>query len=100
MTIDEDEDPEEGLDNIESTAGKIAYTAIHHISKRLGHEEDVIDVPQPEQSDFDTNIKYPIDGARNFLNYMSFAYDFIYEFLNFALDMDINTYVNACDQSI
>ena len=35
MTIDEDEDPEEGLDNIESTAGKIAYTAIHHISKRL-----------------------------------------------------------------
>lgn len=48
MKIDEDEDPEEGLDNIESTAGKIAYTAIHHISKRLGHEEDVIDVPQPE----------------------------------------------------
>ena len=45
MTIDEDENPEEGLDNIKSTAGKIAYTAIHHISKRLGHEEDVIDVP-------------------------------------------------------
>ena len=99
MTIDEDEDPELGVNNIETVGGKLAYQAIHHISKRLGHEV-VIDVPQPERSDFDTDIKYPMNASRDFLSYMSFAYNFMYEFLNFALNMDIHTYVNACDQSI
>ena len=65
MTIDENEDPEEEIDNINSVGGKFAYSAINHISKRLGHEI-VIDVPQPERSDFDTDIKYPYKATRTF----------------------------------
>ena len=93
-TIDEGEDPAVEMDSIGSTVGKLAYSAVALFDKRLKHE-----VPDPEPADFDTDIAYPFE-TRTFLNYMAFAYDFFYEFLNFAMDMPNDTYLNACDQSI
>ena len=89
--IDEDEDPDVAINNIGSTAGKLAYSAISFFDKRLGHE-----IPTPEKSDFDTNIEYPFE-SRTFWSYVIFAYDFFYEFFNFSLNMPSDTYLNSCD---
>ena len=93
-SIDKGEDPDVEVNNIGSLPGKVAYSTVAFIEKRLKHE-----VPVVEPADFDTDIKYPFE-RRTFENYMTFAWDFFFEFFNFALDMDNDTYLNSCDQSI
>ena len=97
-TIDQGEDPAVAMDSIGSTAGKLAYTAVALFDKRLKHEVPEPD-PDPERSDFDTDIAPPFE-TRTVLNYIGFAYDFFYEFLNFAMDMPNDTLLNACEQSL
>ena len=95
-SIKEGEDPDVEIDTIGSPVGKLAYSAVAFFDRRLGHE---IPTPIYEKADFDTNIEYPFE-TRTVLSYTAFAFDFFYEFFNFAVDMPSDTYLNSCDRSI